>query len=149
MVLFFLLLITPSAAFKQYSHGLRRHSEPPRAVSTGGISEERALAAIRAAPIERRNNAAYDLAERLMLAPMFSRGAWREAFRSLITADAFVRYGWASRPFKLEEDWGFAVGAYTMADVERACSSPLSLRSTTRCTGQRGAAHTRHAAPQH
>ena len=119
MVLFFLLLITPSAAFKQYSHGLRRHSEPPRAVSTGEISEERALAAIRAAPIERRNNAAYDLAERLMLAPMFSRGAWREAFRSLITADAFVRYGWASRPFKLEEDWGFAVGAYTMADVER------------------------------
>ena len=30
-----------------------------------------------------------------------------------------MNYGWAARPFKLSEEWPFAVGAYTMEDVAR------------------------------
>ena len=30
-----------------------------------------------------------------------------------------MTHGWAKAPFKLEEEWPFAVGAYTMADVAR------------------------------
>ena len=46
-------------------------------------------------------------------------GPWRHAFRSLVTDEAFLHHGWAKHPFKLREEWPFAVGAYTMEDVAR------------------------------
>jgi hypothetical protein len=74
------------------------------------------LASIRAAP---RCAAAFDLAEGLSTDRSLPASAWREAFRSLVTSEAFVAHGWARRPFKLREEWPWAVGSYSMADVER------------------------------
>ena len=47
---------------------------------------------------------------------------WRYAFGALVRDPAFVRRGFGKVPFKLGERWEFAIGAYTMADVERDCT---------------------------
>eukprot|EP00965_Chrysotila_dentata_P027064 898271-Pleurochrysis_carterae.AAC.1 len=47
---------------------------------------------------------------------------WRYALRNLVTDETFLEQGWARRPFKLKQEWEFAVNAYTMGDVERDVS---------------------------
>ena len=78
--------------------------------------EVEALSSIRAAPPA--TTAAFDLAESLSTQAL-PNGPWRHAFRQLITDEAFLAHGWAKAPFKLAEEWPFAVGSYTMEDVAR------------------------------
>lgn len=44
--------------------------------------------------------------------------SWRQAFRALVTHADFLEHAWAKCPFKLDQEWDFAIGWYTMADVE-------------------------------
>jgi len=78
--------------------------------------EVEALSSIRAAPPA--TTAAFDLAESLSTQAL-PNGPWRHAFRQLLTDEAFLAHGWAKAPFKLAEEWPFAVGSYTMEDVAR------------------------------
>ena len=87
--------------------------EPPATSSLPTPS----LAEISAAPDPAA--ASFDVAEQLSAWGALPHGPWRHAFRNLITSDAFVHHGWAKEPFKLDETWPFAVGAYTMDDVAR------------------------------
>jgi len=61
---------------------------------------------------------AFDLAE-AMATRSLAVTPWKHAFRKLVTDEAFLSHGWARRPFKLNAECGFAVGSYTMRDVER------------------------------
>ena len=74
------------------------------------------LSRIAAAPAT--STAAFDLAEQLSMQSL-PHGPWRHAFRQLLVDDAFLKHGWANMPFKLDEEWSFAIGSYTMDDVER------------------------------
>ena len=73
------------------------------------------LQEIAAAP---RSTIAFDVAEALTMETL-PVGPWRHAFRNLLQDELFLSHGWARTPFKLREQWDFAVSAYTMADVER------------------------------
>ena len=84
--------------------------------SAVATAEAKALSSISAAPPA--ETAAFDLAEQLSTQTL-PHGPWRHAFRGLLTDESFLKHGWAKMPFKLEEEWRFAVGSYTMEDVER------------------------------
>jgi hypothetical protein len=99
----------------QQPHRLHRHAGP-RCNAAAATAESKALATIAAAPPA--TTAAFDLAEQLSTQTL-PHGPWRHAFRGLLTDDSFLKHGWAKMPFKLDEEWQFAVGSYTMHDVER------------------------------
>ena len=79
-------------------------------------ADEQSLSSIAAAP--QPSTACFDLAEQLSTCAL-PHGPWRHAFRGLLTDDKFLQHGWAQMPFKLDEEWAFAIGSYTMEDVER------------------------------
>ena len=64
-----------------------------------------------------RSPGAFELAERLSTRTL-AEGSWRHAFRQLVTDGEFIAHGWAQCPFKLHERWDFAIGSFSMSDVE-------------------------------
>ena len=97
--------------------GHSRIPSPIKCVATAPSTSSDFLSAISAAPST--STASFDLAEALCTDGSLPHGPWRHAFRALVTDETFLQHGWARAPFKLEEQWSFAVGAYTMADVAR------------------------------
>ena len=88
---------------------------PPAAAATASSPEVALLERINApAPAL----TAFDLAE-TMATRSLALTPWRNTFRKLVTDETFLSHGWARRPFKLSAECGFAVGSYTMRDVER------------------------------
>ena len=98
------------------SEAMQVATAPSASLATPADEGARYLQAIRAAPPP--SSAAFDLAERVSTGTL-ADAPWRHAFRALATNAAFLKEGFGKAAFKLDELWPFAIGSFTMEDVER------------------------------
>lgn len=98
------------------SEAMQVATAPSASLATPADEGARYLSAIRAVPPP--SSAAFDLAERVSTGTI-ADAPWRHAFRALATNAAFLKEGFGKAAFKLDELWPFAIGSFTMEDVER------------------------------